>query len=431
MKSGLVFPKFWLCALLLTASGLAELQEAQTASCVDKGGICVKDSCPNTLNDGECEDGEVCCDRAKSSGAEGEAGEPREKRGAGSNADGPSGNPPKGSGGSDTDKGQGGGIGGGVGVGGGGVPTIPFCKTSLSVCKTQGGICVDPGASSCGGFEGNPIHQKTTCLGLPCTCCVEEPTCSSNSYCSAEGGYCSDYCGRYDRVLDGMCGSPSCKCCAPPCKTQSSCFQKGGVCVTNGAFCAGTLTPECGGSGCMCCVNQVAGCTTRFVCAQNGGVCSTSGCNEDEDIIPDGCLGEGCTCCAPRPCVSSRTCRKRGGQCVRPETCPNTASVDVGDCTDGCVCCVDCRIRRPCSRSFGYCTKGRCKGNEVTIRGGCKGKKCRCCAPTDPCTRTGRACTNQGGRCTARNQCTLFDNTRGCRSGAADCVCCLDEIVPP
>ncbi|ROT85523.1 cell surface protein [Penaeus vannamei] len=76
----------------------------------------------------------------------------------------------------------------------------------------------------------------------------------AGSFCSAEGGYCSEICGAGDRVLEGQCGSPACKCCAPPCKTQSSCFQKGGFCVTSEAFCAGTLTPECEGAGCMCCV---------------------------------------------------------------------------------------------------------------------------------------------------------------------------------
>lgn len=80
--------------------------------------------------------------------------------------------------------------------------------------------------------------------------------CVPSSYCSAEGGYCSEYCGDGDRVLDGKCHTAECKCCAPPCKTQSSCFQKGGFCVTSEAFCAGTLTPECEGSGCMCCVND-------------------------------------------------------------------------------------------------------------------------------------------------------------------------------
>ncbi|XP_063589325.1 uncharacterized protein LOC134766388 [Penaeus indicus] len=423
MKLGLIFPKFWACALLLMASVIADLQEGkepqqQTSSCVAKGGICVKDNCQNTLSDGECEDGEVCCDLTEASGAEEEAGKTREKRGAGSSAD----EPQKGSEGSDTDKGQN--QEGGAGEGGAEGPTSSFCKTSISICKTQGGICVDPGASSCS-YTKFPIHQKTSCRGLPCTCCVEEPTCSSNSYCAAEGGYCSDSCGRLDRVLDGMCGSSECKCCAPPCKTQASCFQKGGVCVTNGAFCSGTLTPECGGSGCMCCVNNIGGCTARLSCTQNGGVCSTDGCTDDEDLIEGGCLGEGCTCCAPRPCVNSRTCRKRGGQCVRPADCPDSSNADVVDCTDGCVCCVDCRIRTPCSRSSGFCTKSRCKRNEITIRGGCRGKKCRCCAPSDPCARTGRACTVQGGSCRDRAQCTVFNNSRGCRSGI-DCVCCLD-----
>ncbi|XP_042869032.1 uncharacterized protein LOC122251292 [Penaeus japonicus] len=107
MKSGLA-PTL-LIVFSLLASALAELQDGQDQheqrSCVAKGGTCVKNLCQTPLAGGECEAGETCCEKPENNNAESEAGETREKRGAGGSSGGnPS--PDKGSGGSNGDKGQ-------------------------------------------------------------------------------------------------------------------------------------------------------------------------------------------------------------------------------------------------------------------------------------------------------------------------------------
>ncbi|XP_047495516.1 uncharacterized protein LOC125043470 [Penaeus chinensis] len=303
---------------------------AEQTQCTKEGGKCKKKCKQQNRIDVTCQDGNICClpkfrflvkyvdvdvDSLKMQSKP----KPRNSKGAKAYSKGKQGKT------------------GGLKASDKGVDEKIFCKKSVTLCKTNNGLCLEIG-SKCK-YTFLPIHHQKTCIGKPCSCCVEEPMCAPTSYCSAEGGYCSDYCGDGDRVLEGKCGEAKCKCCAPPCKTQSSCFQKGGYCVTSETFCAGTLTPECVGSGCMCCVNAPP-CTPLRKCSKADGRCTKEKCSADEEEIASGCSGSGCRCCAPKPppCVTKDKCKKYGGTCVKPADCKHSDATSKG-CSKGCVCC--------------------------------------------------------------------------------------------
>lgn len=79
-----------------------------------------------------------------------------------------------------------------------------------------------------------------------------------------------------------------------------------------------------------------------------------------------------------------------------------------------------------CKERDGKCTKGKCQKHEEKIQGGCKGKKCKCCAPIKDCPKAGKACLYQGGVCVNYKDCKRYNNRKGCKKNKS-CVCCLDN----